>query len=191
MMLSERNLNGTFKKGFTPWNKGIIKDFDLYQKNQKRCAKCKEVKPRSDFNKSSYSNDEKQSYCKLCSNKRTREYYAKNIERMRQKIRDYGKTHREEGNERAKKYYRKIRREAISKLGGKCERCGITDIRLLNINHIDGGGRKELDEVYGGWILKFYRDIARGNRKTDDLNVLCANHNILYEYEVGRRKWKN
>ena len=72
----------------------------------------------------------------------------------------------------------------ISLLGGKCVGCGISDPRLLQVNHVNGGG---LQEVKGLTTHQFYRKILKGERKTDDLNLLCANCNVLYEYERGKR----
>jgi len=69
--------------------------------------------------------------------------------------------------------------EVISMLGGKCVKCGTTDSRLLTINHKNGGGRRD------GPSVQLYRAIARGKRKTDDLEVMCFNCNRLYEYERG------
>ncbi len=53
------------------------------------------------------------------------------------------------------------------------------------MNHMNGGGRAEL-ELKGNWA--FYTDILSGKRNTNDLNLLCANCNIIYEYERGKRK---
>lgn len=77
-------------------------------------------------------------------------------------------------------------KRAILALGGECVVCGETDLRILQINHLNGGGRKEMNN--GRNSHYFYRDIINGTRTTDDLDVRCANCNILYEYEVGRRK---
>lgn len=80
----------------------------------------------------------------------------------------------------------KIHYLAIDKLGGKCSQCGVLDKRLLQINHMNGGGIKELRPYPHG----FYRRIVNGKRKTEDLDIRCANCNILYEYERGvRREW--
>ena len=82
-------------------------------------------------------------------------------------------------------YYHKIKTDTILLLGGKCDNCNIQDLCVLNINHKNGGGgveKKETDPTM------FYLDILKGRRKTSDINVLCHNCNILYEYEVGRRK---
>lgn len=74
-----------------------------------------------------------------------------------------------------------MKRKVVELLGGKCKGCGNTDIRVLQINHLNGGGRKEV----AGPL--FYARILSGERAIDDLDLRCANCNIIYEYEVGRR----
>lgn len=74
---------------------------------------------------------------------------------------------------------------ALLILGGRCAVCGVSDLRILQINHRDGGGRREIGP--GRDARRFYRSIVNGERNTDDLEVRCANHNVLYEHEVGRR----
>ena len=78
----------------------------------------------------------------------------------------------------------KLRKRLIQKLGGKCSRCGIEDWRVLQINHINGGGHKE--RISKG-SKKTYKEILNGERD-GEFSLLCANCNILYEYEMGRRK---
>ena len=75
-------------------------------------------------------------------------------------------------------------------LGGECVICGESDLRLLTINHKNGDGHKERAESgtnRGG--VAIYRIINSGQRSLEDLDVRCYNHNILYEYEIGRRQW--
>ena len=84
-------------------------------------------------------------------------------------------------------WIRNLRNMAFLKLGDKCSRCGIRDKRVLQFNHINGGGLKE--HAKGGIIAqrrnKFYQDIIEGKRT--DINLLCANCNQIYEYEQKRR----
>jgi 5-methylcytosine-specific restriction endonuclease McrA len=100
-------------------------------------------------------------------------------------VRKYRKEHPGYNSKKSREYYVKRRKKVIAILGGKCVRCGIDDWRVLQINHLNGGGTKELKSNYPE---KMYIDIINGNRKTDDLDLRCANCNILYEYERGVRK---
>ena len=75
--------------------------------------------------------------------------------------------------------------KVIKMLGGKCARCGNTDLRVLNINH--KYGRSKDEQIDGCFrTIHFCDDIIGGKRGTADLDVLCANCNVIYEYEVGR-----
>jgi len=78
-----------------------------------------------------------------------------------------------------------VKRELVKLLGGKCVRCGIDDIRLLQINHKLNNGKEDRKKYL---CNSFYRAILRGDRPFNDLELRCANCNILYDYEVGRKK---
>ena len=76
----------------------------------------------------------------------------------------------------------------VKELGGPCvwPDCGITDSRILTKNHKDGGGNKD-DKAYGGNGTNLNRSILYGDVPLDLFNVLCHNHQILYEYQEHRR----
>jgi hypothetical protein len=65
-------------------------------------------------------------------------------------------------------------------------RCGVTDIRALTINHLNGGGRSDYIGFKGS--VTFRKAIISGVRGVDDLDVRCMNCNMIYEYERGRNK---
>ena len=67
---------------------------------------------------------------------------------------------------------------AITVLGGRCVCCGNTDLRLLQINHLL---EKTAHPTYCEYV-----QIIKGSLKNRD--VRCANCNLLYEFERGRRK---
>jgi hypothetical protein len=110
----------------------------------------------------------------------------KRSKRWRERNPKFGKTYYENNKERHQKrmieYLWKFKAEAINKLGGKCVICGITDLRVLDINHLNGRGDDK-----GKFGMDMYSIILDGSRALDDLDVRCCNHNRLYEYECGRR----
>lgn len=65
-----------------------------------------------------------------------------------------------------------------------CRDCGISDIRVLEIGHLNGDGGKERKHTAR---TRFFQDIAYGLRGTDDLAIMCSNCNTLYEHKIGRR----
>lgn len=73
--------------------------------------------------------------------------------------------------------YPELRDAVIEKLGGKCALCGYnTDRRALQIDHIDGKGRRERRTI--GWY-RFYNNILRD---TTNYQLLCANCNYIKRY---------
>ncbi len=63
----------------------------------------------------------------------------------------------------------------------KCDRCGVDDPRILEINHLNGGGRAERRASEHDQNL--YGPILRGERDLDDLNLLCRPCNAIDEIE--------
>ena len=85
--------------------------------------------------------------------------------------------------ENVKRYHWQTRKRAILKLGGKCMNCGETNLRVLQLNHINGGGTPERKRRNSYQISM---DVLK--EKRTDIDVRCANCNIIYEYERGRYK---
>jgi len=71
------------------------------------------------------------------------------------------------------------KKEAYELLGNKCAHCGFDDARALQIDHVDGGGKKELTNI-GNRRVYYKRIIAlikSGSKKKYQL--LCANCNWI------------
>lgn len=66
-----------------------------------------------------------------------------------------------------------MRAEVLEKLGNKCVECGERDRRVLQIDHIDGGGGKEQKTITGN-RYKYYLE-----HDCEGLQILCANCNQL------------
>lgn len=99
------------------------------------------------------------------------------------KRQDYCKNCRKERvNKHARSYYYRVRRQnfrdrknkVIIDLGGKCQGCGIEDIRVLEIHHIHG------KEYTWDYLRKNGYDIKK-------LKLLCANCHTLEHYDSKRR----
>jgi hypothetical protein len=122
-----------------------------------------------------------------------RAYYLKNKEKAAKVNKAWYWAHREQALKNAKDYLfkhkekkyanqnqrrRKYRLELIKKLGGKCKRCGFSDWRALQIDHIKGGGCRD-KELHQGWR----GDQIILNNKTGKYQLLCANCNWIKRYE--------
>jgi hypothetical protein len=87
---------------------------------------------------------------------------------------------------RGTKYRILTRKRVFFKVSGSispvCVRCGCDDTRLLEINHKNGGGAKEMQNGKGS--TRFYLDIANGTRDTDDLELLCKPCNAIHALEL-------
>lgn len=118
--------------------------------HSKSCPRCQQVKPASEFPIDRARYDGLQSYCRPC----TRERAAEN--RLAARI------------------------ALLEFLGGRCVRCGFSDWRALQIDHVNGGGA--VDRATGrsqGYVAKRVR--ANPSR----FQVLCANCNSIKRVEEG------
>ncbi len=64
----------------------------------------------------------------------------------------------------------------------KCVNCGCDDIRLLEINHKNGGGNREYKR--GKSSATFYWNIIMLRRDTEDLELLCRVCNAKHALEI-------
>lgn len=70
-----------------------------------------------------------------------------------------------------KRYRDKLRLSVLEHLGGAfCVECGCDIIEILEINHINGGGRKEMSTLKKGEYIRKIRDDINAR---DKYNVLC------------------
>lgn len=114
---------------------------------------------------------------------KTKQYYQNNIEKKKEYSKKWLENNRESHKEYCKKYGEKTRMTVLNIISGgepHCVRCGCDDVRLLEINHKEGGGNQE----YNNGIRLFYRNIRDGKRKTDDLELLCKICNAHHALEL-------
>ena len=128
----------------------------------KLCARCGEIKPYAEFHIRNRANRKYQSKCKSCC-RFMRETAYGDKERIRSRQR-----------------WTEIIGEVVTAYGGRCECCGESEPLFLEIDHINGGGRKHTASIGRG---KFYRWLKQNNFPKDGLRLLCANCN--------RGRWRN
>src|ERR1035437_3107392 len=120
----------------------------------KRCPKCKETKSIEEFYLNIGRLDGLSPYCVECSH-----------------VSQLAGT-------------RKIRAELLALFGGVCERCGFDDPRALQVDHVNGDGHIDRQNIYTN-TRKFIKHV-RDNR--EDYQLLCANHNVIKVIEDGEHK---
>lgn len=75
------------------------------------------------------------------------------------------------------------RREALQKYGGQCSTCGETDIEVLELDHVNGGG----NGMGGGRLVAWLRKNSWPT--APPLQVLCANcHSRKTKAEARARR---
>ena len=137
----------------------------------KICTKCKIVKNlKKDFNfnrnKAGYESE-----CKKCGLVVRMKWRRKNKDRVIEIRKRYA--------EKIKNLALEKKQEVFKKLGGKCKRCGLKDKRVLQIDHINGGGTKNRKKHHRS-LLERYQIIENG---MNDFQILCANCNWIKKYE--------
>jgi hypothetical protein len=62
---------------------------------------------------------------------------------------------------------------------GPCEKCGITDLRFLTIDHINGNGTKERlgGGKFGTGLIKEFKKMGWPDSLKENYQFLCYNHN--------------
>jgi len=73
-----------------------------------------------------------------------------------------------------------LRQSVIAAMGGRCVRCGFTDWRALQVDHINGGGHQDRQATkrhsYWKKVLVSHEGVFQ---------LLCANCNQIKRYEQG------
>lgn len=136
----------------------------------KLCPTCQTDKEISAFGLNKSRKDGLSQDCKECRNRYNYKRYPQTKHRLRLIERQY---------------QQRLRLRAVAVLGNRCVKCGFSDPRALQIDHIDGGGNKE---ARSGGRPSIYRKIVRGN--TDGYQLLCANHNWIKRAENNESPYR-
>ena len=88
-----------------------------------------------------------------------------------------------------RKYHQSLRLESIRLLGGKCVDCGITDVRVLQLDHKELVRRKPTVERPGG--RKILRAIVLGKIGKNELDLRCANCHMIKTYSKDKLKYRS
>jgi len=81
-------------------------------------------------------------------------------------------------------YHERLRNQVLQMLGTRCAICGFADVRALQVDHVNGGGRQEKTGLHNP--LALYRRILKVHGL--GYRVLCANCNVIKAREQGEYK---
>ena len=104
--------------------------------------------------------------------KNMKEYYAVHKDKIKRIV-----------SKSIRKRRKEIKIEIYRLLGNKCIRCGFSDVRALQIDHVHGGGnrkRKERKSDYLAYYRYILKQIKLGSK---DYQLLCANCNWIKRWE--------
>jgi hypothetical protein len=89
-----------------------------------------------------------------------------------------GVTYMTKAIDRARELRKRKRLEIFELLGNKCAQCGISDQRVLQIDHINGGGARERKIFHSNhpYYSHVFEELKHGPK---DYQLLCANCNII------------
>lgn len=166
----------------------------------KKCTRCGEVLPLTDFSNNKWTKDGLQNRCKKCRSIVRREQYLQNREariedskrwaqenpeKRREQVKRWREKNPEKRREYRYKHREKLRLLVLSRLSKgslKCAKCDFSDIRALQIDHINGGGNKERKEL---GIRKYYNKLLAlpDEELFKSYQVLCANCNAIKQRE--------
>jgi 5-methylcytosine-specific restriction endonuclease McrA len=104
-------------------------------------------------------------------NKYKRNYWKKYKQKVKKSKAEY-----------SRKYNSRKRGEVMILLGGKCCKCGFSDYRALQIDHVNGGGVQKDKDRIGYKIRVILEEIKNGSK---DYQLLCANCNWIKRFEKG------
>lgn len=157
---------------------------------KKVCRDCGVAKPLTEFHRNKREKDGVQPLCKPCRHIYFQEWYSRPGVREYQLLRmaKWRIRNRKRLREQDVKKHKELRLIVLQKISGVekpfCFMCHCDDIRLLEINHKNGGGTKELKK--GRNARRFYLDIKHCRRGINDLNVLCR---VCNNWDYLERKY--
>jgi hypothetical protein len=106
-----------------------------------------------------------------------------------QDILAYNRSYQKANRKRTAKWSRdkcaRIKRRCFELYGSSCKRCGFTDFRALQIDHIQGvpRGMRRLKQNPHRGGTRLYAAIVAGRYNQDEFQLLCANCNWIKRVE--------
>ena len=119
-------------------------------------------------------------FCAKCRIERENFHRRQNIDRNKNWRLEPG--HKITEIARKRKYYLILKMQVLEVLGGKCIRCGNADHRCLQIDHVNGGGTKDIRQFKS--VQDYFREVIRSSKNHEGkYQLLCANCNCIKRCE--------
>lgn len=115
----------------------------------KRCSKCGETKPTTEFGRDRSRADGLADYCKECAREKNRRYYRANAHEIQENVRQYRESNPDVVREWKRQQHARVRAEVLAHYGTicACPGCGATE--NLTLDHVQGNGREHRIELFG------------------------------------------
>lgn len=154
----------------------VLRAITVYNAGMKICTICSLVKPNADFFYRNKSKGKLHSQCKDC-------YVVNRRKIWKEHYHKYGSNYRERAVERSRKIKANLKAQMLEYLRDKsCTNCGVSDIRVLEFDHIDPS-KKSFSIARGiGSALSWASILA----EIAKCQILCANcHKIRTANQQG------
>ncbi len=136
-----------------------------WSRKYRECIRCNEINKKHKGNGlciSCFDSDRKKSPKSRIVQQKTRNKYRKEI-RERQRI-----------------WYLELKEKVFNLLGDKCVKCGFSDKRALQIDHVNGGGYQEIKNLSAR--QRYHNVLKSIELKDNKYQLLCANCNWIKRF---------
>lgn len=110
--------------------------------------------------------------------------YVRNKEQWKSYYRSWYLKNKEKQLKTNRNYHKELKIAVLTRYGGKCACCGVSEIDFLAIDHIEGGGNKHRKEIGCKSGTRFYSWL-RQNNYPSGFQVLCHNCNFSKNINKG------
>jgi hypothetical protein len=107
-------------------------------------------------------------------------YNETNKDRILARTKQWAIKNRSRRSASSREYNIRVRKAITGLLGDKCVMCGFNDPRALQIDHVNGGGCKEIRNMTKSYYKSVLEKLLSGSK---DYQLLCANCNWIKRFE--------
>jgi len=143
----------------------------------KRCSRCGQDKPATDFYSNQSRADGLSDWCRACTKESQRDGYVAAPQRAHAATMRWRNANREQFNAARRARHHRLRHEVLTAYGGRCTCCGESEEAFLTLEHKNGvpiahrqsnGKRLSSTDIYAA---------VKREGFPDDYTILCMNCN--------------